>query len=52
MDYPGKRYRTLADRCRQSAIAAPSEANRSALLKMARGYDRRALEYETDAACA
>ncbi len=46
MDHPGKRYRTLADRCRQSATASPSDTHRAALLRMARGYDRRANELE------
>ena len=48
MDGAGKRYRNLANRCRQSATASPSDKHRAALMRMARGYDRRANELEFD----
>ena len=45
MDLSGKRYRTLASRCRQSADVAGSD-DRAALLRMATAYDRKAADIE------
>ena len=50
MNGPGVRYRVLATRCRQSAEVSQVAANRDALLRMARGYDRRANEVEYEGA--
>jgi len=48
MDLPGMRYKILATRCRQSAESAGKPEERAALLRMARGYDRRASEIESE----
>ena len=46
MTLPGMRYKILATRCRQSAAKLQSSDEQAALLKMARGYERRAQEIE------
>ena len=46
MDIPGTRYKILATRCRQSAAKLQKSQEQAALLKMARGYERRAQEIE------
>jgi hypothetical protein len=46
MDRPGMRYRNLARRCRQSAAACEAMSDKTALLRMAESYDRRAAELE------
>ena len=48
MDRPGVRYRVLATRCRQSAEVSADKADKAALLRMARAYDRRAFELENE----
>jgi hypothetical protein len=48
MDRPGVRYRVLAARCRQSAEVSADKTDKAALLRMARGYDRRAIEVENE----
>lgn len=48
MDLPGMRYRILATRCRQSAVSTKTNGEKAALLQMARNYDRRADEIESD----
>ena len=48
MDLPGMRYRILATRCRQSAVSTKTDGEKAALLQMARNYDRRADEIESD----
>ena len=48
MDLPGMRYRILATRCRQSAGSTKTDGEKAALLQMARNYDRRADEIESD----
>jgi hypothetical protein len=48
MDVPGLRYRLLATRCRQSAELALKPEDRSALLRMAEGYEQRALATERE----
>jgi hypothetical protein len=44
MDLPGTRYKILATRCRQSAAKLQKSQEQAALLRMARSYERRALE--------
>lgn len=48
MDLPGMRYRILATRCRQSAASTRTDGEKAALLQMAKNYDRRADEIESD----
>jgi hypothetical protein len=48
MEGPGVRYRILAARCRRCAEASAGSAARAALLRMARGYDRRAFDVENE----
>lgn len=44
MEKPGSRYVELARRCRMSAARALTEDSRTALIKMAEGYECRAAE--------
>ena len=48
MDRPGMRYRDLARRCREAAAAREVISDKTVLLRMAVGYDRRAVELEKD----
>ena len=48
MDRPGLRYRNLARRCREAATAREIMSDKAMLLRMADGYDRRAVELEED----
>ena len=48
MDRPGMRYRNLARRCRKAAAARKVISDKKVLLRMADGYDRRAVELEKD----
>ena len=48
MDGPGARYRVLAARCRQSAEASAGSRAKTALLQMARAYERRATDVERE----
>ena len=45
---PGLRYRNLAARCRQSAALTDDVVGKTALLRMALAYDRRAVEAECE----
>lgn len=45
---PGARYRVLAARCRQSAEASAGSTAKTALLRMARAYERRATDVERE----
>ena len=46
---PGQRYRVLADRCRCSVAESDDVVTKTALLRMASAYDRRAAEAECKA---
>ena len=48
MNLPGMRYRMLATRCRQSATVALKPEEQDALLRMADGYEQRALAIESE----
>lgn len=48
MDRAGMRYRNLARRCREAAAAREVIRDKTVLLRMADGYDRRAVELEKD----
>jgi hypothetical protein len=48
MERAGLRYKKLASRCREFAIASEPNSNRSALLRMGEAYDRRADELECE----
>lgn len=49
MEQPGTRYVELARRCRMSAARALTEDSRTALIKMAEGYECRAAKLRVSA---
>jgi len=49
---PGQRYHELAKRCHESAASARTDRSRTALIRMAEAYERKAAELERRAHAA